>query len=142
MIDGVRRAVESDADALASCIGAAYARYHGLALPDVAGDIDQEIAAHWVWVFESSDIIVGGIVMSQSQDKAHLRNLAVHPAHGGQGIASALIRTALDAMRTQGVRSVELATHVGMPENLALYSHLGWHETGRAGDKVFMSRMI
>jgi GNAT superfamily N-acetyltransferase len=142
MTGPVRRAVAGDGDALADCITAAYARYAGLLLPDVAGGVPQEIADHLVWVFEIDGAIVGGIVVSRAADKAHLRNLAVHPAHGRKGIGSALIKTAIEALAADGVRSVDLATHVGMPENVALYSHLGWVETQRAGDKVFMSRAI
>ena len=142
MTDGVRRATLNDAPALAECIAAAYAPYSALSLPDVAGGVVEEIANHLVWVFESSGTIAGGIVIAQDGAKAHLRNIAVHPGNGGQGIGSALINTAIDALRADGGRSIELATHVGMLGNVALYAHLGWVETSRAGDKVFMSRTI
>ena len=142
MTGAVRRAVAGDADALAECITAAYARYAGLTLPEVAAGIPQEFTDHLVWVFETGGAIAGGIMVSKDGDTAHLRNIAVHPKHSGQGMGSALIRTAIDALRAEGVRSVVLATHVGMPENVALYSHLGWVETGRTGDKVLMSRVI
>ncbi|MGJ8618072.1 MAG: GNAT family N-acetyltransferase [Sulfitobacter sp.] len=142
MSTGVRRAIADDAESLAACIRAAYARYSDLTLPDVAGGMVQEIAEHQVWVFEAGGEVVGGIALGKDEGRAHLRNIAVHPDHGGKGIGSALIKTAIAACRADGVRSIVLATHVGMPENVALYRHLGWVETGRENDKVYMSRMI
>lgn len=138
----VRRAKPEDADALAACIAVAYARYADLTLPDVAGGVGQEITDHLVWVYETETVIAGGIMVARDGVKAHLRNIAVHPDYGGRGIGSALIKTVIDALREQGVQSVALATHVGMPENVALYRHLGWTETGREGNKVLMSRAI
>jgi ribosomal protein S18 acetylase RimI-like enzyme len=132
----------NDADGLAACITAAYERYSRLLLPDVAGGIVQDIEKHLVWVFERNGAIIGGAVISRFGDKAHLRNIAVDPAYGGQGIGSALISTAIVALRANGIHSIALATHVGMPDNVGLYTHLGWVETSRAGDKVFMSRSI
>ncbi len=138
----VRSAVAEDAKGLAACIAAAYARYSELSLPDVAGGIPQEINDHLVWVCENHGIITGGIMVGLDAETAHLRNIAVHPDHGGQGIGSALINTAIEALRGRGIQSVVLATHVEMPQNLALYHHLGWVETGREGEKVFMARAI
>ena len=138
----VRRAIPEDADALAACITMAYARYSDLTLPDVAGDVDQEIADHLVWVFESEGHIVGGVIVNRAGTKAHLRNIAVHPEYGGRGVGASLIKTAIDSLHGQGIRTVELTTHIGMPENVVLYRHLGWTETGREGNKVFMSRVI
>ena len=33
----------------------------------------------------------------------------------------------------RGLRELRLTTHVAVPENLRLYRHLGWRETGRSG---------
>ncbi len=37
---------------------------------------------------------------------------------------------------------LRLSTHVDMPENVRLYIHLGWEETGRTGNKVQMKKNI
>jgi GNAT superfamily N-acetyltransferase len=137
-----RRAVAGDVEALSNCISAAYARYADLSLPDVSGGIGHDISDHLVWVYEIEDAIVGGIVVSRDASNGHLRNLAVHPAQGGRGIGTLLINAAIEALAADGVTSVSLATHKGMPENVRFYAHLGWVETGRSGDKVYMSRMI
>jgi len=35
-----------------------------------------------------------------------------------------------------------IATHVGMPQNAALYSHLGWSEAERNGNKILMKKAL
>lgn len=83
-----------------------------------------------------------GIVIAFGGDHAQPVNIAVDPAFGGQGIGKALIETALDELGAQNVGRIDLATHIAMPENVALYTHLGWTETGRRADKVYMSRSL
>ncbi len=51
------------------------------------------------------------------------RAVAVHPIHGGKGVASALINTVVDTLAADGARSIALTTHVEMPSNVALYTH-------------------
>ncbi len=42
----------------------------------------------------------------------------------------------------QGFHELRLNTHVDMPENVQLYTHLGWEETGQRGNKVSMRKML
>lgn len=57
----------------------------------------------------------------------YLFNLAVDPAHQGQGIASALLRPVLRRCDAQGVGAyLETAT----PSNLPLYEHFGFRVNG------------
>lgn len=155
----IRRAQDADAEPLAACISAAYgaALARGVSLPPVAEGIDADIRDHLVWVAEDSGTrggIRGGLVLGLAdglrdglQDGrhdagAHLINIAVDPSFGGRGIGKQLIETAVAAARAAGARRIDLATHVDMPENVALYTHLGWRETGRSGNKVLMSREL
>jgi len=45
-------------------------------------------------------------------DQAWITAFAVHPAWQGQGLGSALLQTALDRLRRQGVRTVTIATYL------------------------------
>ena len=130
-----------DAEGLAICIDAAYApaRARGVSLPPVSEGLDSEIHQHLVWVADDGEIR-GGLVARIDGKRAQLINIAVDPARAGQGIGKRLIETALDTVRELGARRIDLVTHVDMPENISLYRHLGWQETGRDGSKVTMSR--
>lgn len=140
----LRRALLSDAPALQKVFAAAYASYQERLkdLPDVSGGLADDIATHIVWIAETDGQIAGGVVLVQSGDAFHLANIAVHPDHGGKGIGRALITNAEDFARDKAASELALATHVGMPGNLALYRHLGWQETGRAGNKVYMVKRL
>ncbi len=71
-----------------------------------------------------------------------LENVAVHPDSSGLGVGSALIKQAEAECLEFGLHQLRLTTHVDMPENIRLYEHLGWRETGRSGSKVQMSKDI
>lgn len=141
---GIRPATLDDATELAACIDAAYqaARTRGIKLPPVSEGIEDDIRDHLVWVAQAGSALAGGIVVATDGDRAHLVNIAVDPDFGGQGVGKALIATALSELGNRGVTRIDLATHVEMPENVALYAHLGWVETKRQADKVYMSRSL
>ena len=147
MTDGlpyVTRATSDDAQGLTICIDAAYAphRAAGIDLPPVSCGVAEDIAQNHVWVARDGAVIAGGLILQIDGSEAYLKNVAVHPAYGSQGIGGALMRTALDAARAAGCRVIQLTTHAAMPGNIALYQHLGWHETRREGNKVAMQRSL
>lgn len=47
-----------------------------------------------------------------------------------------------DACRAAGLHELRLATHVKMPQNVAIYGRLGWIETGRDDRKVMMVKRL
>ena len=145
----IRRAVPGDAAALTTCINAAYAQYTGRIsdLPPVSENCAAEIAANLVWVVacpraERGPEIIGGLVLVDGKHALHLANIAVDPDHRGDGIARALLDLAERQARDRGHTGLQLTTHAEMPENLSLYIHLGWRETGRQGNKVFMTKAV
>ncbi len=140
----IRLANPSDAGGLAACIDAAYARYgeHIADLPAVSAGIGEDIADNQVWVMQEAGSVVAGLVLVAQPDHLKLANLAVHPAHGGKGIGRQLIALAEQEAVRQGYREMRLVTHVSMPENVALYSHLGWEETARTGNSVLMRKRL
>ena len=143
MVLRIRPATVQDVEGLTACINAAYASAfeRGISLPPVSDGIDRDIRDHLVWVAEEGGII-GGIVLGLTDNTAHLINIAVDPSYGGRGVGRALIDTAVAAARDHGATRIDLATHVDMPGNVALYAHLGWCEIGRDANKVRMSRSL
>lgn len=140
----IRPAVASDAAGLASCLRAAYspARQRGVELPAIDQGLEEDIRNRLVWVAEVDGRIVGGLIASIEAETAQLVNIAVNPTRGGNGIGRRLIEIAQRKLADAGAKQISLATHVDMPENVALYRHLGWRETDRVGNKVFMIRDI
>lgn len=139
----IRQATQSDTDTLVRVIDRAYEIYKTELpdLPDVSSGVEDEIADGNVWVAESGGV-VGGVFLTFDSTEAVLTNIAVDPIHSGEGIGKALIAYAEAECKKRGVLTLKLATHVKMPENVALYSHLGWIETGREGNKVYMRKQL
>ena len=140
----IRPAALADVPALAACIDAAYASYRnaGIELPDVSGGLADDLTKHRVFVAAAALQILGGVVVGISAQSAQLINIAVHPDHGGKGIGRALIDKAEDVAIRSGALEFQLATHVDMPGNIALYQHLGWVEVARKDTKVMMAKSL
>lgn len=138
----IERARPDDAIVLAACIDAAYAKYRaqGMNLPPVSDGVADDIQHNHVWVARLDGRVCGGLILVLDSAKAYLRNVAVLPEYGGQGIARRLIETAVRAARKAGCQVMCLTTHRGMPDNVALYRHLGWDVVGSEGDRVFMEQ--
>ena len=140
----LRRANDRDADGLAECIDAAYSIYADRVsdLPAVSEGIEDAIHNHRVWVIEVDNQTVGGIVLVPHEDFLMLENIAVRPEAAGSGLGRALIARAEQDCKELGLNEIRLSTHTGMPENVAIYRRLGWSETGRSDNKVFMSKSV
>ena len=140
----IRRALNSDAVSLAKCIESAYAKYKSriLDMPAVSEGCAEEIAINQVWVATINSMIVGGLVLIPGDGFMKLANLAVDPDYAGKGIGGRLMSFAEKTAVEQGYSEMRLNTHVAMPENVALYTHLGWHETSRGGNTVSMSKRL
>lgn len=125
---------------------AAYSGYQqrlgGQRLPPMDADYLSEINNYPTWVVESDGNIVGGLVMSFENNQAAIENIAVNPACQGQGIGRALIEFAEARASEQNHSELKLTTHALLAENIALYRHLGWEETGSNGTRVFMSKAV
>lgn len=114
----------------------------GERLPPMDVDYLQEIRDYPTWVVESRGTILGGLIMSFANNKASIANIAVDPKFQGHGIGGALMRFAETKAKENGFSDLHLATHVLLNENISLYKHLGWKETGSDKTKVFMKRKI
>lgn len=130
--------------ALKQCIDRAYAPVKKRLpdLPDVSGGLDTDIAERFVFIAELGEAIAGCAILGITETEAHLANIAVDPDMKGMGVGRQLMTFVEDFARQNKVRELHLATHVKMPENVALYQHLGWHETSRSGNKVLMRKLL
>ena len=142
----IREATPEDSESLKNCMESAYATYQarmgGIRLPPMDVDYSFEIKNYPTWVVESEGSILGGLVMVFESDHASLANIAVNPKFQGQGIGGELIRFAESKARENNYSELRLTTHVLLEENIRLYRHLGWEETGRDETRVFMKKEI
>ncbi|MFT6459095.1 MAG: N-acetylglutamate synthase-like GNAT family acetyltransferase [Pseudophaeobacter arcticus] len=140
----IRKANAADAEALAACIDAAYAKYASRIsdLPPVSSGISEEIEQSQVWVATESGEVIAGLFLSAHEGVLKLANIAVHPEHGGKGLGRALMERAENEAKRQGMSEMHLSTHVDMPENVRLYQYLGWQEYERNGNRVSMRKNL
>ena len=140
----IRLAVPDDAAEFVACVDAAFHRFRarGIALPDVSGGVGDDIARNVVIVAANGSNVLGAMILVDHSDHLHLANIAVHPDYGGRGIGKALLKEADEVAQNMGRPRLCLATHVDIPENVALYRHLGWTETHRTATKVMMEKQL
>ncbi|WP_163937293.1 GNAT family N-acetyltransferase [Paraferrimonas sp. SM1919] len=141
----IRQAVASDAKALTECMVQAYSPYLDRldkdALPPLHVDYLEEIKHYPVWVAELKGELVGGIILVL-EEQASIANIAVSPNSQGKGVGKVLIKHGIAQAQQAGFDELHLATHQALAENLSLYKHLGWQESGRQNSKVFMVRAL
>lgn len=142
----IRHATVEDSGGLEKCMQSAYASYRarmeGKRLPPMDADYRSEIENYPVWVVESEGNIIGALIMDFDNDRASIANIAVSPEFQGQGIGGRLMQHAEVQARERHLSELHLATHVLLDENLSLYRHLGWEETGRDESRVYMKKRI
>ena len=95
---------------------------------------------------EAGGTMAAIIVLLRKPDHLLLDNIAVRPDRQGSGLGRRLIAFAEAEARRLGHAELRLYTHETMTENIALYTRLGFVETGRgreAGyDRVFMTKRL
>lgn len=149
MQPSIRPATSGDLAAVEDIVGQAYAKYVpriGRKPAPMLDDYAALIAAGHVFVMSSNDGIEGLLVLIQESGGMLLDNVALRPEAQGHGYGRQLIAFAERFARDAGCESIRLYTHEKMTENIALYSRLGFVETGRGEQKglarVFMSKHL
>jgi GNAT superfamily N-acetyltransferase len=142
----IRKANIGDAIHLKACMELAYGAYQermgGARLPPMDVDYSSEIKNYPCWVVESAGEILGGLIMTFAADRAQIANIAVAPQAQGQGIGGKLMKFAESEASKRGFSELHLATHALLCENISLYRHLGWKESGKDINKVTMKKKI
>ncbi|HLN76245.1 MAG TPA: GNAT family N-acetyltransferase [Nocardioidaceae bacterium] len=96
-----------------------------------------DVLARWRLVYDDPTTVVlvqdrrdgSGLTVFAAYDDTTLRHVAVHPDHWGQGLATAAIETALQAMDQRGTTAASLWVLQDNHRARRLYSYLGWRET-------------
>jgi ribosomal protein S18 acetylase RimI-like enzyme len=146
----IRRAEPADREVVEAVVRAAYEVYiprigkpPGPMLDDYRRLIDEGVVS---MVEEADGSIAALIVLLPQPDHLLLDNVAVRPDRQGRGLGRRLIAFAESEARRLGYAELRLYTHAMMTENIALYTRLGFGETGRgheAGyDRVFMVKPL
>lgn len=82
--------------------------------------------------------IVGSVCADPKPDGSiYLDRLAVDPARAGHGVARALVEAVEDFARSMGHDRVTLGVRLLLTDNIALFRHLGYVETGRKAHPGF-----
>lgn len=145
----IRAAEPHECVAVETIVNEAYAHYTarigkkpGPMLDDYAALID----AGAVNVLEVDGDIVAILVLLPKPDHLLLDNVAVRKDRQGAGLGRRMIEFAESEARRLGYDELRLYTHVTMIENIALYTRLGFVETGRGNDaryeRVFMTKRL
>lgn len=90
-----------------------------------------------VYVVPNQEGVRAVLVVRPLETALLIENVAVHPAHQGQGIGHALLAFAEQLAWQQGLSGTTLYTNVLMTENIALYQRLGYIETERRNEHGF-----
>ena len=83
------------------------------------------------WVAEINKRVAGVLVLWKIVDEAHIATLAVHPDFRRRGIASALLRFALNEASKEGAVTALLEVRAGNAAAIALYRRFGFRVVGR-----------
>lgn len=145
----IRPAIPEDREAVEAIVRAAYEAYIpriGKPPGPMLDDYATLIASGAVSVIDASGGITALIVLLPKSDHLLLDNVAVRPDRQGWGHGRALIAFAEAEARRRGFSELRLYTHQAMVENVALYTRLGFAETGRGHDggydRVFMAKPL
>ena len=83
------------------------------------------------WVAEAEGRVAAVLVLWMVVDEAHIATLAVHPDFRRRGIASALLRFALDEAAEEGAVTALLEVRAGNESAKALYRRFGFEIVGK-----------
>lgn len=116
------------------CVRAAYEMYVARMDREPApmmADYESLVRQGVVRVLEDAAEIVGVLVSFARSDHYFVENIAVKPDRHGHGFGKQLLQVAETEARRAGLHELRLYTNEAMTENVAMYPHLGWEETGR-----------
>jgi GNAT superfamily N-acetyltransferase len=145
----IRQAVPADLASIERIVNDAYARYIpriGKAPAPMNDNYQGRVAEGVVWVLTVQGEIAGLTVLLPKADHLLLDNVAVTPERQGSGLGRRLVTFAEAEALRLGYTEIRLYTNIAMQENLAIYTKLGYQESGRADEdgfkRVFMKKRL
>jgi GNAT superfamily N-acetyltransferase len=130
----LRTATRVDAPLVSACVCAAYERYIeriGKPPESMLVDYARVVEQREVTVAVCRGVIVGVLVLGQTDEGFQIISVAVHPSFQKQGLGRTLLRLAEAEAVRRGHESICLSTNEKMVENQALYSKIGYVEYDR-----------
>jgi GNAT superfamily N-acetyltransferase len=143
----LRQATATDLPSIQQVIAAAYGKY--LSRMDktpapLLRDYGAAVGAGAVWV--AGTPITGLISLTIKDGILLIENVAVHPARQGTGLGRRLMEFAEEQARQRRINRLALYTNEIMTDNLEIYTHLGYRETGRRTEhgyrRVYMEKVL
>ncbi|PIF03845.1 MAG: tRNA (adenosine(37)-N6)-threonylcarbamoyltransferase complex ATPase subunit type 1 TsaE [Propionibacterium sp.] len=142
----VRQATVADAPGILSASRAAFGARPILgaapaALQDSVADLETRLERGTALVAAEGSKLVGGLFFEDSgSDSAYMSRVHVHPGFQGQGIARALIETAIQAAAIEGFRTLELDVSSEYPEHLDSWRRYGFMQIRRNEQLIRLRR--
>ena len=148
-IDGLRRAVVSDAPAIRALTRLAYAKWVPIAgrepLP-MRADYEAAVRDHRIDLLYKGGELAALIETVAESDHLLIENVAVSPAFQGQGLGRTLLAHAEQLAAASGHAELRLYTNKLFAANIALYQRLGYRidreESLNGGIAVHMSKRL
>jgi GNAT superfamily N-acetyltransferase len=136
----VRPANLNDADAVASCVRAAFTPYIeriGKPPAPMLADFPELIADGKVWVAEMIGRVAGVLVQYETEAGFYIDTVAALPELQGTGVGRVLLLFAESEATRRGYRSIYLCTNIKMTENQVFYPKIGYIEYERKLDQGY-----
>ena len=138
----VRRARESDADAILACLAAAFEPVRSQYTADGFADtvlsrqtIETRLASMSVFVALNDGSIIGTIgCNATTPEEGHLRGMAVLPSWQGTPVAQSLLEAAESELRNLRCQKVTLDTTEPLRRAIRFYEKNGYRATGQVKD--------
>lgn len=145
----IRRAMLRDAAVISELTNLAYSKYVpriGRKPQPMTTDYQHFVENHPVWVLEVEEQIAGVLVLQNEESALLIYSVAIHPEQQQRGYGRLLLAWAEEEAKKAGYATIRLYTNALMEENIALYTRLGYQETGReplgSNVRVHMSKGI
>jgi ribosomal protein S18 acetylase RimI-like enzyme len=132
----IRRAAPDDLQAIETIVEDAYSVWIpriGRRPVPMDSDYPAKVEEGVVYIAED-EVVVGLIVLIETDTHMLVENVAVAPGRQGTGVGRLLLDHAEKHARERGVSQLDLYTHAAMTENRALYRRLGYEEVASAGE--------
>ena len=130
----LRRAGDSDAEAIRALVAAAYRDYEPLIgrtpIP-MQTDYSVAVREHDVWILESSVEVIGVLELAVRDGYMWVENVAITPGRQGLGLGRRLLDHAEDVARRRDLGELRLLTNERYVRNIEMYTRYGYRETHR-----------
>ena len=139
----IRAATAADLAAIVKTLQRAFAEYDRRlepqpgALRETGATLRSRAVPHGAAVAVAGGHVIGCVLFERRGRELYLGRLAVVPEWRGRGIARLLVEHVEHEARAAGAAAVTLNVRVALPENITLFSRLGYHEVGRLAHKGF-----